>query len=324
MTRTSQIFLTVALVLGAAFAVPLSASAQPGYGSGQRITCSSDDGRRNWCDIGRARDVQLVHQISGSACIRDNTWGVDGRGLWVDRGCRAEFVFSGGGGGYEGGGGGYPGPQRPQGITCSSDDGRRNWCDIGRARDVRLSRQISGSPCIQDSTWGVDGRGLWVDRGCRAEFVFASGDGGFGGGGGGYPGPQQPQGITCSSDDGRRNWCDIGRARDVQLSRQISGSPCIQGSTWGIDGRGLWVDRGCRAEFVFGGGGGGYPGPQQPQVITCSSDNGRRNWCDVGNRRDIRFSRQISGSPCVQGDTWGIDRRGIWVDRGCRAEFFVR
>jgi hypothetical protein len=129
--------------------------------------------------------------------------------------------------------------------------------------------------------------------------------------------------ITCSSNDGRRNWCDIGRARDAQLVRQISGSACIRDRTWGVDRRGLWVDRGCRAEFVLGGR-PGPPPPPPPQVVTCSSNDGRRNWCDVGNRRDIRFKRQISGSACVQGSTWGTDRRGIWVDRGCRAEFFVR
>ena len=196
-------------------------------------------------------------------------------------------------------------------ITCSSDNGRRNWCDIGRARDAQLVRQISGSACIQGQTWGVDGRGLWVDNGCRAEFVIGRG------------GPPS-QTINCSSNDGRRNWCDIGRARDAQLVRQISGSPCIQGRTWGVDGRGLWVDGGCRADFAIGGGGFGPPQPPPPQVVTCSSDNGRRNWCDVGGRRDIRLSRQISGSACIQGQTWGIDRRGIWVDNGCRAEFFVR
>jgi hypothetical protein len=26
----------------------------------------------------------------------------------------------------------------------------------------------------------------------------------------------------------------------------------------------------------------------------------------------------------VQGQTWGTDRRGVWVDRGCRAEFRTR
>jgi hypothetical protein len=30
---------------------------------------------------------------------------------------------------------------------------------------------------------------------------------------------------------------------------------------------------------------------------------------------------QRSGSPCVQGQTWGFNRSQIWVDRGCRADF---
>jgi hypothetical protein len=234
MTRISRLFLLAALIFGAAFLAPSHASAQPGYGGGSRITCSSNDGRRNWCDIGRARDAQLVRQISGSACIRDNTWGVDRRGLWVDNGCRAEFVV------------GRAGPPQRT-VNCSSNDGRRNWCDIGGARDAQLIRQISGSACIRDNTWGVDRRGLWVDNGCRADFAV----GGGGGGGGGFRPPQPPsqQVITCSSNDGRRNWCDAGGRRDIRLKRQISGSACIRDNTWGIDRRGLWVDNGCRAEF---------------------------------------------------------------------------
>jgi hypothetical protein len=237
MTRTVRHLLTAALVLITVFAVSSPAHAQPGYGPQGRITCSSDNGRRNWCDIGRARDAQLVRQISGSACVQGRTWGVDNRGLWVDSGCRAEFVI-----------GRAPGPpqsQPGQTITCSSNDGRRNWCDIGRARDAQLVRQISGSACIQGRTWGVDGRGLWVDNGCRADFAI-------GGGGGGYrppPGPPPQQIVTCSSNDGRRNWCDVGGRRDIRLSRQISGSACIQDRTWGTDRRGIWVDGGCRAEF---------------------------------------------------------------------------
>jgi hypothetical protein len=163
MTRTPKLLLISAVLLGAACAAPSLAAAQPGYGP-QRITCSSNDGRRNWCDIGGRRDVRLARQISGSACIRDSTWGVDRRGLWVDRGCRAEFFV---------GGGRPPGPPPPppeRVVNCSSNDGRRNWCDIGPSRDVRLVRQISGSACVRGDTWGLDRRGLWVDRGCRADF----------------------------------------------------------------------------------------------------------------------------------------------------------
>ena len=238
MTRTMKFLLIAAVAFGTACVAPTpsaSASAagfQPGYGGGPRITCSSNDGRRNWCDIGGRRDAQLVRQISGSACIQGRTWGIDGRGLWVDNGCRAEFVI---------GRGGPP----AQTINCSSNNGKRNWCDIGGARDAQLSRQISGSPCVRGSTWGIDNRGLWVDNGCRADFAIG------GGGGGGYrpPPPPSPQIITCSSNNGKRNWCDVGGRRDIRLNRQISGSPCVQGSTWGIDNRGIWVDNGCRAEF---------------------------------------------------------------------------
>lgn len=193
-----------------------------------------------------------------------------------------------------------------QSLTCSSDDGRRHYCSVNTFGGVRMTRQISGSPCVQGQTWGFDRQGVWVDRGCRAEF-FA---GGYGQGGG--------QTITCSSNDGRRNFCNADTRGGVQLSRQISGSPCIQGQTWGYNRNSVWVDRGCRAEFIVGV-------PQRPfNTVTCSSNDGRRNWCAVDPRANVRLSRQISGSPCVQGQTWGVDRRGLWVDRGCRAEFQVR
>ena len=58
-------------------------------------------------------------------------------------------------------------------------------------------------------------------------------------------------------------------------------------------------------------------------TITCSSNNGRRADCSADTRGGVRLVRQISGSPCTQGSTWGYDARGIWVDRGCRAEFEV-
>jgi hypothetical protein len=161
MTRRTKFILVLATLFGSALTITPTAHAQPG----PRITCSSNNGRRNWCDIGRTRDVQLTRQISGSPCIRNDTWGVDNRGLWVDRGCRAEFVI------------GRGGPPPRQNITCESNNMRRNWCAVGGSRDVQLVRQISGSPCIWRDTWGLDNRGLWVDRGCRAIFSFVTGGG---------------------------------------------------------------------------------------------------------------------------------------------------
>jgi len=57
------------------------------------------------------------------------------------------------------------------------------------------------------------------------------------------------------------------------------------------------------------------------QMITCSSDDGRRNYCNADTRDGVRMVRQRSDAACRQGSTWGYDHRGIWVDRGCRADF---
>jgi hypothetical protein len=145
--------------------------------------------------------------------------------------------------------------------------------------------------------------------------------------------------VTCASDDMKRHLCRVDTSRGVKMVNQRSGSPCIQGQTWGYSGKGIWVDRGCRADFYLGsgwnGGGPGYGpggpgygpgGPGGPNVvtITCSSNNGKRNYCSVNTGRGVKLTNQRSGSPCIQGQTWGYDNRGIWVDRGCRADFAIR
>jgi len=208
--------------------------------------------------------------------------------------------------------------QQGQTVTCSSDDGGRHYCNLDTRGGVQLSRQISGTACVQGQTWGYDMQRVWVDRGCRAEFT--SGRYGYGQGQG------QGQTLTCSSDDGNRHYCNANTSGGVQLTRQISGTACVQGQTWGYDAQRVWVDRGCRAEFMVSGYGQGYgqgQGQGQGQIISCSSDDGKRHYCGGALRGWVQLSRQISGTPCVEGQTWGHDRRGIWVDRGCRADFVV-
>jgi hypothetical protein len=62
---------------------------------------------------------------------------------------------------------------------------------------------------------------------------------------------------------------------------------------------------------------------QRGYTVTCASDDGHRKMCEVDTRNGVRLTRQISGSPCRLNDSWGFNERGIWVDRGCRAEFQV-
>jgi len=210
--------------------------------NGRNVTCASDDGKRHLCRVDTSRGVQMTNQRSGSPCIQGQTWGYDRQGIWVDRGCRADFFLGGGGPGM--GPGGPPPPGAT--VTCSSNDGKRNYCAVYTGRGVQLIKQRGGSPCIQGQTWGYDGRGIWVDRGCRADFRVMSGGPAMG------PGGRPPPGvtITCSSNDGKRNFCPANTSRGVELTNQRSGSPCIQGQTWGYDGRAIWVDRGCRADFL--------------------------------------------------------------------------
>ena len=134
--------------------------------------------------------------------------------------------------------------------------------------------------------------------------------------------------ITCSSDNGKRNYCPANTQGGVSMQRQRSDARCQQGYSWGYDRRGIWVDRGCRADFrinTYRPGGPGYgPGGPGGQMITCSSDNGKRNYCAANTRRGVQLVKQRSDARCTQGYSWGYDQRGIWVDRGCRADFVVR
>jgi hypothetical protein len=59
------------------------------------------------------------------------------------------------------------------------------------------------------------------------------------------------------------------------------------------------------------------------RTIRCESYNDRTNHCSVDTRGGVRLIRRLSETSCAQGRSWGIDRGGIWVSRGCRAEFAV-
>jgi hypothetical protein len=54
---------------------------------------------------------------------------------------------------------------------------------------------------------------------------------------------------VCESRNYQYAFCPTGSVSRAQLVRQISQSPCIEGSTWGIQHNGIWVDGGCEGEF---------------------------------------------------------------------------
>ena len=57
--------------------------------------------------------------------------------------------------------------------------------------------------------------------------------------------------------------------------------------------------------------------------ITCESKNHRYNRCRVDTDNRVKLKKQLSDAPCIEGQTWGYDKKGVWVDRGCTAEFKV-
>jgi hypothetical protein len=129
------------------------------------------------------------------------------------------------------------------------------------------------------------------------------------------------QTLSCSSTDGKKHYCQAETRAGVQMVKQRSGAACTQGVSWGYDDRGIWVDKGCRADFLLSGNAG--PNSGGPATVTCSSNDGGRQHCPADTQGGVQLTRQISGSKCTQGKTWGFDQSGIWVDKGCRADFTV-
>lgn len=160
--------------------------------------------------------------------------------------------------------------------------------------------------------------------------------------------------VRCESTDQGYRHCRADTRDGVQLYRQLSKSACRYNDTWGYDRRGVWVDRGCRGDFqLYTGSSGGdgkqkgkdntaaivggvialgvlgavlaernkEDGPDHPYPTLRCESNGDYRHCRADTRDGVRLYRQLSRSACRYNDTWGYDRRGVWVDRGCRAEF---
>jgi hypothetical protein len=141
-------------------------------------------------------------------------------------------------------------------VDCVSRNYNYSRCPVPW-EDARIVRQISGAQCVRGQNWGFERRGgfIWVDRGCSASFVPVGGYGhGPGYGGGWQPGPGWDNRfqIACESRDNRYSFCavDLGGGGRAYLERQTSGSPCIEGRTWGWNRAGIWIQDGCRGVFT--------------------------------------------------------------------------
>jgi hypothetical protein len=60
------------------------------------------------------------------------------------------------------------------------------------------------------------------------------------------------------------------------------------------------------------------------RTIRCESGSfGRYRECRADTENRVELVRELSRNKCRQWNSWGYDRRAVWVDKGCRAEFRV-
>jgi len=217
-------------------------------------------------------------------------------------------------------------------LRCESSNDSRHECRFEGRGTVQLAHQLSAKDCVKGRTWGVDGNTIWVDRGCRADFTLAASDRNHDGrpwhDGDQRQGSNRTIAVVCESRDGRRHRCAADTLGQITLSRQFtSENKCVEGRTWGYDSDGIWVDRGCRAEFSIADNSGTYRdrGPSQAmQTIACESHRSKRNYCRIDAPYGVRLMHETGRGNCVLNDTWGSDRKGVWVSNGCSAEFAIK
>ena len=154
-------------------------------------------------------------------------------------------------------------------VRCASHDGHFARCTIPW-RDARLVKRESRAACVRGQGWGVEWGVLWVDRGCRGLFAAGERHGrgrterferdwryrrdGDGYAAGWRPGPRWDREIRLQCDSNKRRYqlcqVDLGRHGRARIARQLSDTRCTEGYSWGWNRAGVWVDHGCRAQFV--------------------------------------------------------------------------
>ncbi len=140
--------------------------------------------------------------------------------------------------------------------------------------------------------------------------------------------------IRCESKGNRRR-CAFQTLGPVGVSvrRNLSIIECVEGNNWGWGHGEVWVDNGCRADFLI------FPRREERyedrrdrdrdrdrdrgETLICESSEGRYRRCDARIPFGVRINRQFGRADCIRGRNWDYDRDGIWVDHGCKAEFFI-
>lgn len=182
-------------------------------------------------------------------------------------------------------------------ITCESRSNNYQQCRIDTRGGVTLQTQLSRSPCTRHSTWGYNDRFVWVSNGCRAVFRVGS----------------DYHESDDSSDDAAAAIAGIallalGAAAAHEAHERHEDRAYEDHYEYNYDQQ--YYNRHRERHYV--------------DTVNCASNSNRYNYCRTNvNQGHVRLVRRYSDSACRYGDDWGYDRRGIWVENGCRATFEV-
>ena len=197
------------------------------------------------------------------------------------------------------GGFALPNETRADTITCESHNNHQKQCRINTRGGVTLQTQLSKSPCRLHSTWGYNDRFVWVSNGCRG--IFRVGSDGY------------------RSDD--HDHVDKGAAAVAGIALIALGAAAAHEAHEDHE------DRNYDDHYEYEYDRDHYNRHHEQHYVdkvTCSSDGGRYTYCGARiNHGHVRILRQHSKSGCRFNEDWGYDRRGIWVENGCRATFEI-
>jgi hypothetical protein len=193
-------------------------------------------------------------------------------------------------------------PAMAEDMRCGSVPGANNYCRVDTSRGVELIHQHSAYACYYNDTWGYDSNGIWVANGCSATFRIGSRE-------------------RKDNDDAAAIGLGI-------LALGILGAVAADNDDGG--------HHSAPPPPPPGGYGPGYPPPPPPshgggyggyeddyEIISCNSKNNKYKYCPVRVRSHAELVRQRSRNSCRFNKTWGYDRRGVWVSKGCRADFAI-
>lgn len=210
-------------------------------------------------------------------------------------------------------------------VRCESGSRETVHCKADTRTGVTLERQLSRAGCWYDETWGYDAKGIWVSNGCRADFALGSKPVV-----GSTAGSSQPAGSSGLSGGqiaaGAAAALVVGAlAAAVLSSRDDDDDRCRSRDSRGRC-RGDYEDEyECRNRDKHGRCRDDERDPwSRDQRVKCESQGHKERYCRVDTRRGVELYRQLSEARCRYGSSWGYDRKGIWVDKGCRAEFVIR